>query len=82
MVQFSGGRAPRKPSAAHVRFGKTGNGRAPNYQIEGPEGSKHCFRGMDHVEASGLDEEFAPKNLSEQRFTYAEVQKMLISLGV
>lgn len=71
------GFGPRFDQAAHVRFGTTGIGHAPNYQIEGPDGVKHCFRGMGHDEASEVDDAFADENLSEDRFTYADIQTML-----
>jgi hypothetical protein len=74
------GFGPRQPEPAHVRFGITGIGYAPNYQIEGPDGAKHCFRGMGHAEASEVDDEFAPGNLSEDRFSYADIQAMLARL--
>ena len=75
------GFGPRRSEVGHVRFGKTGIGHAPNYQIEGPDGVKHCFRGMGHAEAPDVDEEFAANNLSEQQFTYDEVRSMLARLS-
>ena len=74
------GFGPRQSEIALVRFGTTGIGHAPNYQIEGPDGAKHCFRGMGHAEASEVDDEFATDNLSEDRFTYADIQAMLAGL--
>ena len=71
------GFGPRQSQVAYVRFGTTGIGHAPNYQIEGPDGAKHCFRGMGHAEASEVDDEFATGNLSEDRFSYGDVQTML-----
>ena len=58
----------------------TGIGHAPNYQIEGPDGAKHCFRGMGHAEAFEVDDEFAAHNLSIERFTYTDIQAMLARL--
>ena len=71
------GFGPRQSEVAHVRFGITGIGHAPNYQIEEPDGTKHCFRGMGHREASEVDDEFASGNLSPDRFTYADIEAML-----
>lgn len=75
------GFGPRQPDAAHVRFGTTGIGHAPNYQIEDASGAKHCFRGMGHAEASEVDDEFTPENLSPDRFSYADIQGMLVRLS-
>lgn len=74
------GCGPRRSEVAHVRFGQTGVGHAPNYQIECPDGKKHCFRGMGHAEAPDVKEEFAPNNLSERSYTYHDVEAMLARL--
>jgi len=66
--------------AGYVRFGTTGIGHAPNYQIEGPDCVKHCFKGMGHGEATDAGDEFAPGNLSADRFSYADVRDMLARL--
>lgn len=63
-----------------LRFGMTGTGYAPNYQIEGPDGVKHCFRGMGHGEAADAGDEFAPGNLSVDVFSYIDVRDMLARL--
>ena len=76
---FRLGLGPRS-GEGRVRFGVTGRGHAPNYQIEGPDGLKHCYRGRGHAEASDVDEEFAPANLSDQQFTYKDVEGMLARL--
>lgn len=76
---FSLGLGPRRSEEGRVRFGVTGDGHAPNYQIEG-SGLKRCYRGMGHAEASDVDEEFAPANLSDQQFTYKDVEAMLARL--
>jgi hypothetical protein len=64
-----------------LRFGTTGTGHAPNYQIEGPDGVKHCFKGMGHGETSNAGNEFAPGNLSADMFSYSVVCDMLARLG-
>lgn len=74
------GFGPKNNEPAHVRFGLTGTGHAPNYQIESPNGLKHCFRGMGHGEATEAGDEFAPDNLSAERFSYADLQGMLAEL--
>lgn len=71
------GFGPKSDGAAHIRFGTTGIGHSPNYQIEGPDGVKHCFKGMGHAEATDVADEFAPANLSEEQFSYADVEAML-----
>ncbi|NVD46129.1 hypothetical protein [Qipengyuania atrilutea] len=76
----SSGFGPIHEAKAHVRFGTTGGGHAPNYQIESAAGAKYCFRGMGHEAASEVDDAFAEKNLSDERFSYAQVQAMLASL--
>lgn len=73
------GFGPRSNGAGHVRFGRTGIGHAPNYQIEGDDGSKHVFNGLGHKEASHIEDEFADDRLSE-RFSYDQVQGMLARL--
>ena len=74
------GLGPKNEGKAHTRFGNTGKGHAPNYQIEDTDGQKHCFRGMGHEPASAVDEAFADDRLSEERFTYSQVQAMLARL--
>ncbi|MEC3950822.1 hypothetical protein [Sphingobium sp. HWE2-09] len=74
------GFGPRRDEAGYVRFGITGIGHAPNYQIEGPDGVKHCFKGMGHGEAVDAGDEFAPSNLSADRFSYTDVRDMLARL--
>ena len=74
MEHLGGG--PRAPGAAHVRFGRTGEGVAPNYQIEGLNGVKTLFNGLGHREITHVDDEFDPEKISET-FTYAEVRDML-----
>jgi hypothetical protein len=71
----------RNSTTAHVRFGLTGIGHAPNYQIEGADGSTHCFRGMGHAPARNVESEFDPENLSRDTFSYADVQGMLARLS-
>lgn len=69
------GFGPKHEGKAHVRFGNTGKGHAPNYQIDTVDGGKHCFMGLNHQEAS--EEEFDTDNLSQERFSYSQVQSML-----
>jgi hypothetical protein len=75
------GFGPKSPDPAYVRFGLTGIGHAPNYQVEGPDGTIHCFRGMGHGEATDAGDEFAAANLSTERFNYIDVQAMLARLA-
>lgn len=75
------GFGPRSGADAHVRFGTTGIGHAPNYQIEGPDGVKHCFKGLNHKGAPDVGGEFAPANLSEEQFSHADVEAMLARLS-
>lgn len=65
---------------AHVRFGTTGNGHAPNYQIESDDGSIHCFMGLSSNHKLASEEQFEADHLSEERFTYSEVQGLLARL--
>ena len=74
------GCGPRRSDQAAIRFGNTGGGHAPNYQIELPGGEKRCFNGMGHKEASSGSDEFAPANLSVERFSYQDVEGMLSRL--
>lgn len=69
------GFGPKHEGKAHVRFGTTGIGHSPHYQIEANDGAKHCFSGRNHEDAD--EESFAEANLSEERFSYSEVQAML-----
>lgn len=69
------GLGPKSDSNAYVRFGATGTGHAPNYQIEGDDHSKACFHGPSHKPFN--EEEFNNSNISEERFSYKEVQNML-----
>ncbi|RYF21709.1 MAG: hypothetical protein EOO77_05510 [Oxalobacteraceae bacterium] len=70
----------KNTDSAYVRFGLTGTGHAPNYQIEGLDDVKHCFRGMGHGEATDAGEEFTAGNLSAERFSYVDVRNMLARL--
>lgn len=72
---------PENPGPAYVRFGLTGIGHAPNYQVENADGTIHCFRGMGHGEATDAGDEFAAANLSIERFSYIDVQAMLARLA-
>ena len=76
MVALGYGR--KHEGKSHVRFGTTGIGHSPNYQIEGDNGLKNCFRGQNHEQSP--EDEFDDSNLSEDRFTYSEVQAMLARL--
>lgn len=74
MVQM--GYGPRAEGIAHVRFGRTGQGIGPNYQIEGPDGVKTLFNGRGHSEITHVDDEFDREKISEP-FTYSAVRDML-----
>lgn len=73
------GFGPKFTGEAHIRFGNTGIGHAPHYQIEDEGGSKHCFSGLNHKSSS--EEAFESDHLSEERFTYADIQAMLSRLA-
>lgn len=70
------GFGPSKDGQAIVRFGSTGDGVHPNYQIESEGREAQCFRGSNHKEADDLADAFDPARISEP-FTYAEVVSML-----
>ena len=70
------GFGPAKDGLATVRFGRTGDGVHPNYQIEGDGSAPQCFRGSNHTEASDLANAFDPEKISEP-FTYSDVAAML-----
>lgn len=70
------GHGPKRNGEAFVRFGLTGTGHGPNYQIECSDGRKIAFRGMGHSEASNIADAFEPENISEP-FTYDDVVEML-----
>lgn len=71
------GFGPNRGKSAHVRFGLTGNGYAPNYQIEGPDGIKHCFNGLGHGEAPNVEDEFEADRVSTEQFDFRAIQEML-----
>ena len=60
---------------SRVRFGETGDGVWPNYQIERPDGELERFRGSNHKSFhEKWDETFDENKLSEP-LTYANVQQ-------
>ena len=67
---------PSSGGAGRVKFGRTGIGHSPNYQIEGQHGAKYLFNGMGHSDAWHIEDEFSEDHLSEQ-FTFEQVQAML-----
>lgn len=58
-----------------VRFGTEGEGIAPNYEIEHPNGRKVAFRGLSHKENTETPV-YAADHLS-QPYGYADVQALL-----
>lgn len=74
------GFGPKREIEGRVRFGLTGKGYAPNYQIEGADGSKHCFRGLGHSACLEDDEEFSAQRLSDAPYSYEDVQGLLKGL--
>lgn len=63
-----------------VRFGTTGKGVSPHYQIEVMDDTKHCINGLNHqtfVETP--EDQFDRNNLSEKVYTYPDVQQLLKS---
>lgn len=73
------GFGPKHDGKAYVRFGNTGGGIAPNYQIQGDDNAIHCFGGRNHQ--TSTDDEFETGHLSEERFTYRDVTAMLARLS-
>lgn len=61
-------------AGTHVRFGLTGNGTAPNYQVEfeGSERPRLLFGGLSHKEWTGDEKEFADDRLSKP-FPYEDL---------
>jgi hypothetical protein len=59
-----------------VRFGLTGDGIRPNYQIETPLGNVHPIRGNNHKPDRQVSK-YATDELSEERFTFQGVQTLL-----
>jgi len=71
-------RADTARAVVTARFGLSGNGARPNYQIETPNGMRLSYLGSSHAidrhaPASGYEE----SQLSTQRFTYTDVQTLL-----
>ncbi|MFT5329988.1 MAG: hypothetical protein ACI9KA_001065 [Parasphingorhabdus sp.] len=71
------GFGPKASGGALIRFGVTGIGHSPHYQIELPNKSIVCFNGLNHKEAAIDGEEFANRNLSVEQFNYQQVETML-----
>lgn len=61
---------------AMVRFGITGEGIAPNYEVSFENQSKTTFGGRSHKNDPGLADTFNEDNLS-QYYSYNEVQGLL-----
>lgn len=61
--------------AAKVRFGTTGEGVMPNYEIEFENGEKVAFSGQSH-KPSTTHETFANVNLSRS-YSFQEVQSLI-----
>ncbi|TLX15974.1 hypothetical protein [Rhizobium sp. MHM7A] len=57
---------------AGIRFGTTGRGVYPNYQVHYPDGSVRAFRGRNHGLFSGVNAMFKDRNLSAV-YTYDQV---------
>lgn len=71
------GFGPKQDGKAHVRFGNTGNGHSPHYQIIDESGSVICFNGRNHKQDKTVANAFAEGNLSERSFQYSDVQTLL-----
>lgn len=71
------GFGPKKDGHAHVRFGETGIGHSPHYQIADDAGTISCFNGRNHEQDKLVGQAFSEANLSERFFRYSEVQAML-----
>lgn len=58
-----------------VRFGLTGNGTSPNYQVEfkDSERPKLLFGGLSHQEWPGDEKEFDDDRLSKPPFSYEDL---------
>lgn len=71
------GFGPAQDGKAHVRFGETGDGHSPLYQITNGTASATCFNGLNHKQNKSLPMTFAIVNLSKRSFNYSEVQTLL-----
>lgn len=61
-----------------IRIGTTGEGKRPNYQVQGPDGRVIRFNGASHgIFHENSTESFEPDNLSDQIFTYPDIVKLL-----
>ena len=69
------GFGPKRDGEASVRFGNTGGGHSPNYQIQTNEGNIYCYGGRTHERRA--EGEFDSENLSEEKFSYTDVTTML-----
>jgi hypothetical protein len=64
--------------AIHVRFGTTGNGTSPHYEIEKEDSSKHPFNGLNHnIFVDAPEGEFNSTNLTEQTYLIADIKLLL-----
>ena len=59
-----------------IRFGTTGQGIKPNYQVSYPEKEPITFSGRNHEKFSGSDR-FEENNLSES-FPYSTIQEAYV----
>lgn len=57
---------------AKVRFGKLGEGKCPNYQVELPNGTLLTYRGINHKRDNERDR-YEDAHLSDS-FTFSEVE--------
>lgn len=71
------GFGPAKDGQALVRFGETGIGHSPHYQITDDTGAITCFNGRNHKQDASVTIAFAEANMSAQSFCYSEVQTLL-----
>ncbi|MCB1600680.1 MAG: hypothetical protein KDI66_11755 [Xanthomonadales bacterium] len=60
-----------------VRFGVTGSGQTPNYQVEVEERPRALFSGRSHKEWTGDEVAFEPHNLSGA-FAFADLYTVFV----
>ena len=71
------GAGPKKGRTAFARFGETGIGQSPHYQIELEDGSTFCFNGRNHERETESTEGFEPSNLTDRTFDYSSIEAFL-----
>jgi hypothetical protein len=80
-IHHRGGLGPR--AEIRVRFGITGDGTSPNYQLEGSNGQVYRFAGNGH-ELFHKDPtiSFEPDRMSEETFGVEDIKQMIANCKV